>query len=126
MNEKSKKRGSCVPNAKWWKRYADSFNLKIFSGKWVSEHGTEPKLPGLPHSPKQLFWVQKYSQNFVFLGFLIHLNICHQILTGGSGPDLVWQAETRSSQKQSIIINQYFVFTRIHPKGPYSIFNYLF
>ena len=29
--------------------------------------------------------------------------MCHQTLKGGSGPDLVWQAETRSSQKQSII-----------------------
>ena len=57
MNEKSKKRGPFVPN----KDILTALISKAFSGKWVSEHGAEPKLPGLPHSPKQLFWVQKYS-----------------------------------------------------------------
>ena len=27
------------------------------SASWVSKNGPEKKLPGLPYSPKQLFWV---------------------------------------------------------------------
>ena len=36
---------------------------QTISVKWVSDHGEEQKLPGLPYSPKQLFWVSLYHQS---------------------------------------------------------------
>ena len=35
---------------------------QTISVKWVSDHGEEQKLPDLPYSPKQLFWVSLYHQ----------------------------------------------------------------
>ena len=34
--------------------------------RWVAENGEEKRLPGLPYSPKQLFWVRNLNTDFNF------------------------------------------------------------
>jgi len=51
--------------------------------KWVSEHGSELKLPGLPHSPKQLFWVGAAQ---IWCGKLRPEALRNKVLTGAHSP----------------------------------------
>ncbi len=51
---------------------------------WMQEHGTEPGLPGLPFTPRQMFWISRARS---YCSKTTDEALRNQILTGYHVPD---------------------------------------